>query len=62
MQLTMLMCDNELCRYNNDRVCARAKVYCIGRMCKSAKWTTYAEMQRNRRDDVKLRDRNPRKG
>lgn len=35
--MTMVMCDRETCRFNNDRVCARAKVYCVGRRYMSAK-------------------------
>lgn len=57
--MTMLMCDNDRCRFNNDRVCSLAKVYCVGRMCRSAKWSSYVEMMRNKSDGVKLRDRNP---
>lgn len=45
--MTMLMCDNDRCRFNNDRV------------CRSAKWSSYVEMMRNKSDGVKLRDRNP---
>lgn len=55
----MIMCDNDRCRFNNDRVCSLAKVYCVGRMCRSAKWSSYVEMMRNKSDGVKLRDRNP---
>lgn len=55
----MIMCNNDRCRFNNDRVCARAKTYCIGRMCMSAKKETYVDMMRNKSDGVKLRDRNP---
>ena len=35
--MTMVMCDNDGCKFNNDRVCARMKIYCVNRRCMSAK-------------------------
>lgn len=60
--LTMLMCDNDICRYNNDRVCARDKVYCVDRRCRSAKYENVVSLMRRRDWLPKERYRNPKKG
>ena len=57
-RVTMLMCDNDRCRYNNDRVCARAKIYCVGRRCMSAKRYGVIDLMRKPDWAPKERDRN----
>ena len=55
--MTMIMCDNARCRFNNDRVCARAKMYCVGRMCQNARRDGYMEMMKRPSYGAKLRSK-----
>ncbi|WP_294160700.1 hypothetical protein [uncultured Selenomonas sp.] len=56
--MTMVMCDNDGCRFNNDRVCAQAKIYCVGRRCMSAKRYGVIDLMRKPSWTPKERDRN----
>lgn len=35
--VTTIHCDNDGCKYNDGRLCTRAKVYCVGRRCRSGR-------------------------
>lgn len=56
--VTMVMCDNDGCKFNNDRVCAQAKIYCVGRRCRSAKRYGVIDLMRKPDWAPKERDRN----
>lgn len=54
----MVMCDNDGCKFNNDRVCARMKIYCVNRRCMSAKRYGVIDLMRKPSWTPKERDRN----
>ena len=56
--VTMVMCDNDGCKFNNDRVCAQAKIYCVGRRCRSAKRYGVIDLMKKPSWTPKERDRN----
>lgn len=42
----MVMCDNDGCKFNNDRVCARDKVYCVDGRCRNSRRCNIVDLMR----------------
>lgn len=64
--VTMVMCDDDACRFNNDRVCANKKIYCVRRKCVNRRSANSCrETMKNHPEGSerpKMRDWNPKKG
>ena len=46
--MTAVHCDNDRCKHNEDRLCTRADMYCVGRRCRSERHMTYIDLMRGR--------------
>lgn len=46
--MTAVHCDNERCKYNEDQLCTRADMYCVGRRYRSERHMTYIDLMRGR--------------
>lgn len=46
--MTAVHCDNERCKYNEDQLCTRADMYCVGRRCRSERHMSYIDLMRGR--------------
>ncbi len=46
--VTVIHCDNDKCKYNEDQLCTRADMYCVGRRCRSERHMTYIDLMRGR--------------
>lgn len=44
--MTAVHCDNDRCKHNEDRLCMRADMYCVGRRCRSERHMTYIDLMR----------------
>ena len=56
----MKPCYNSKCKYNSDCVCSLRKKSCAWRVKQERSFNDYVSLARSS-DDVKLRDRNPRR-
>lgn len=55
----MVMCDNEKCSYNNDRVCSLKKKHCAWRTRSNRRFASYLDMAMHKGETWKDHDRNP---